>query len=155
MALLGQALGDSGLARWGQLLTAIEIAGAQTYWQVRNLVLVKGHGFSALLATTRTRGPRRKPLLACSLCRTTARRTSAAVTDIHDPPPAPVPTPTQMPSSTPVYPQPFAGCKTVGILWGSKMDYSTWWVQECSCGVATEGHCRANPRIGISSGFGA
>ncbi len=33
VALLGQAMGDEGLARWGRLLTAMEVNGAQTYYQ--------------------------------------------------------------------------------------------------------------------------
>lgn len=32
--LLGEVLGDPDLRRWGQLLAAVEVTGAQTYWQV-------------------------------------------------------------------------------------------------------------------------
>ncbi len=32
--LLGEVLGNADLRRWGQLLAAVEVTGAQTYWQV-------------------------------------------------------------------------------------------------------------------------
>ncbi|EFJ51031.1 hypothetical protein VOLCADRAFT_88258 [Volvox carteri f. nagariensis] len=34
VSLLGRVLGDPDLTRWGQLLTAIEVSGAQHYWQI-------------------------------------------------------------------------------------------------------------------------
>lgn len=64
VSLLGRVLGDPDLTRWGQLLTSIEVSGAQHYWQI--------------------------------------------------------------PSSSTVYPAPFRNTKVVGVLWSSKVDYSTW-----------------------------
>ncbi|KAG2482088.1 hypothetical protein HYH03_018963 [Edaphochlamys debaryana] len=47
VSLWGQALGDAALQRWGRLLTAVEVSGAQHYWQITSTSTVYPATFAA------------------------------------------------------------------------------------------------------------
>ena len=47
VSLFGRVLGDANLTRWGQLLTAIEVSGAQHYWQIPSSSTVYPAAFAA------------------------------------------------------------------------------------------------------------